>query len=250
MRRPQQRTNPRLTFYTTLKPIFMLVFFQSFKFGCVVKNTFFCAATNSGHIIIIALRRWYGLMFSLWIDDIVSFNNRYIDSDLWIVTPLLITTVCVCFHVQLVVQAGLFHGSELLCKVVTTSEVTVCSEPLWDQKLEFDINVADLPRMSRLCFALYAVIEKAKKPRGTKKKNKKAVSPSWCFQAFVYNLWVSRQVLGLVGVKLLASTNRSVSSPVCSVHSQCVCCVGVFLLLCLVVQVYSVATLRLTFHPL
>uniref|UniRef100_A0A671U0C0 phosphatidylinositol-4,5-bisphosphate 3-kinase n=1 Tax=Sparus aurata TaxID=8175 RepID=A0A671U0C0_SPAAU len=78
---------------------------------------------------------------------------------------------------KLVVQAGLFHGSELLCKVVTSSEVTVSSEPLWDQKLEFDINVADLPRMSRLCFALYAVIEKAKKPRGTKKKNKKADCP-------------------------------------------------------------------------
>uniref|UniRef100_A0A667WCE5 phosphatidylinositol-4,5-bisphosphate 3-kinase n=1 Tax=Myripristis murdjan TaxID=586833 RepID=A0A667WCE5_9TELE len=78
---------------------------------------------------------------------------------------------------KLVVQAGLFHGSELLCKVVTSSEVAVCSEPLWDQKLEFDINVADLPRMSRLCFALYAVIEKAKKPRGTKKKNKKADCP-------------------------------------------------------------------------
>lgn len=74
------------------------------------------------------------------------------------------------------VQAGLFHGSELLCKMMTSSEVTVCSEPLWDQRLEFDINVSDLPRMSRLCFALYAVIEKAKKPRGTKKKNKKAVS--------------------------------------------------------------------------
>uniref|UniRef100_A0A3B4WAV4 phosphatidylinositol-4,5-bisphosphate 3-kinase n=1 Tax=Seriola lalandi dorsalis TaxID=1841481 RepID=A0A3B4WAV4_SERLL len=78
---------------------------------------------------------------------------------------------------KLVVQAGLFHGSELLCKVVTSSEVTVGSEPLWDQKLEFDINVADLPRMSRLCFALYAVIEKTKKPRGTKKKNKKADCP-------------------------------------------------------------------------
>uniref|UniRef100_A0A8C6PMH4 phosphatidylinositol-4,5-bisphosphate 3-kinase n=1 Tax=Nothobranchius furzeri TaxID=105023 RepID=A0A8C6PMH4_NOTFU len=72
--------------------------------------------------------------------------------------------------------AGLFHGSELLCKVVTSSEVTVCSEPLWDQKLDFDINVSDLPRMSRLCFALYAVIEKTKKPRGTKKKNKRLPS--------------------------------------------------------------------------
>ncbi|XP_038161832.1 phosphatidylinositol 4,5-bisphosphate 3-kinase catalytic subunit delta isoform isoform X2 [Cyprinodon tularosa] len=78
---------------------------------------------------------------------------------------------------KLVVQAGLFHGSELLCKMMTSTEVTVCSEPLWDQRLEFDINVSDLPRMSRLCFALYAVIEKAKKPRGTKKKNKKADCP-------------------------------------------------------------------------
>ncbi|KAM6924759.1 phosphatidylinositol 4,5-bisphosphate 3-kinase catalytic subunit delta isoform 1-T2 [Xenentodon cancila] len=78
---------------------------------------------------------------------------------------------------KLVVQAGLYHGSELLCKVVTSSEVAVSSEPLWDQRLEFDINVSDLPRMSRLCFALYAVIEKTKKPRGTKKKNKKADCP-------------------------------------------------------------------------
>ncbi|KAJ8360786.1 hypothetical protein SKAU_G00173110 [Synaphobranchus kaupii] len=81
---------------------------------------------------------------------------------------------------KLVVQAGLFHGSELLCKMVTSNEVGVSSEPLWDQKLEFDIGVGDLPRMTRLCFALYAVIEKSKKPRSTKKKNKKADCPlSW-----------------------------------------------------------------------
>ncbi|XP_036387952.1 phosphatidylinositol 4,5-bisphosphate 3-kinase catalytic subunit delta isoform [Megalops cyprinoides] len=81
---------------------------------------------------------------------------------------------------KLVVTAGLFHGSELLCKMVTSSEVSVCSEPVWDQKLEFEINVSDLPRMTRLCFALYAVIEKSKKPRSTKKKNKKADCPlSW-----------------------------------------------------------------------
>ncbi|KAG7477551.1 hypothetical protein MATL_G00070830 [Megalops atlanticus] len=81
---------------------------------------------------------------------------------------------------KLVVTAGLFHGSELLCKMVTSNEVGVCSEPVWDQKLEFDISVGDLPRMTRLCFALYAVIEKSKKPRSTKKKNKKADCPlSW-----------------------------------------------------------------------
>uniref|UniRef100_A0A8C9AJZ1 phosphatidylinositol-4,5-bisphosphate 3-kinase n=1 Tax=Prolemur simus TaxID=1328070 RepID=A0A8C9AJZ1_PROSS len=78
---------------------------------------------------------------------------------------------------KLVVQAGLFHGNEMLCKTVSSSEVSVCSEPVWKQRLEFDINICDLPRMARLCFALYAVIEKAKKARSTKKKSKKAVGP-------------------------------------------------------------------------
>ncbi|XP_038677309.1 phosphatidylinositol 4,5-bisphosphate 3-kinase catalytic subunit delta isoform [Scyliorhinus canicula] len=78
---------------------------------------------------------------------------------------------------KLVVQAGLFHGNEMLCKTVSSHEVNVCSEPLWNQNLEFDINYCDLPRMTRLCFALYAVIEKAKKARSTKKKSKKADCP-------------------------------------------------------------------------
>uniref|UniRef100_A0A8C2GPZ3 phosphatidylinositol-4,5-bisphosphate 3-kinase n=1 Tax=Cyprinus carpio TaxID=7962 RepID=A0A8C2GPZ3_CYPCA len=86
------------------------------------------------------------------------------------------TTRHVSLVACLVVQAGLFHGSELLCKVVTSNEVSVCSEPVWDQKLVFDIGVSDLPRMSRLCFALYGVIEKTKK-RPTKKKNKRADCP-------------------------------------------------------------------------
>uniref|UniRef100_A0A8B9VF33 phosphatidylinositol-4,5-bisphosphate 3-kinase n=1 Tax=Anas zonorhyncha TaxID=75864 RepID=A0A8B9VF33_9AVES len=80
-------------------------------------------------------------------------------------------------RMKLVVQAGLFHGNEMLCKMVSSSEVNVCSEPVWKQRLDFDINICDLPRMARLCFALYAVIEKAKKARSTKKKSKKADCP-------------------------------------------------------------------------
>uniref|UniRef100_A0AAR2KLR4 phosphatidylinositol-4,5-bisphosphate 3-kinase n=1 Tax=Pygocentrus nattereri TaxID=42514 RepID=A0AAR2KLR4_PYGNA len=80
---------------------------------------------------------------------------------------------------KLVVQAGLFHGSELLCKVVTSSEVSVCSDPVWDQKLAFEINLCDLPRMSRLCFALYGVLEKTKKQRSTKKKKKADCPLAW-----------------------------------------------------------------------
>ncbi|XP_064423864.1 phosphatidylinositol 4,5-bisphosphate 3-kinase catalytic subunit delta isoform [Latimeria chalumnae] len=78
---------------------------------------------------------------------------------------------------KLVVQAGLFHGSEMLCKTVSSQEVNMCSEPCWNQKLEFDINICDLPRMTRLCFVLYGVLEKAKKARSTKKKSKKADCP-------------------------------------------------------------------------
>ncbi|XP_012889464.1 PREDICTED: phosphatidylinositol 4,5-bisphosphate 3-kinase catalytic subunit delta isoform isoform X3 [Dipodomys ordii] len=80
-------------------------------------------------------------------------------------------------RMKLVVQAGLFHGSEMLCKTVSSSEVSVSSEPVWQQRLEFDISVCDLPRMARLCFALYAVVEKTKKARSTKKKSKKADCP-------------------------------------------------------------------------
>uniref|UniRef100_A0A8B9TVU9 phosphatidylinositol-4,5-bisphosphate 3-kinase n=1 Tax=Anas platyrhynchos TaxID=8839 RepID=A0A8B9TVU9_ANAPL len=90
--------------------------------------------------------------------------------------PRGLTVFSYFFSPQLVVQAGLFHGNEMLCKMVSSSEVNVCSEPVWKQRLDFDINICDLPRMARLCFALYAVIEKAKKARSTKKKSKKAVS--------------------------------------------------------------------------
>lgn len=101
------------------------------------------------------------------------FSERFVKS----LIPLWYSGLCCCcFSAQLVVQAGLFHGSELLCKVVTSSEVSVCSDPVWDQKLSFDTPLCDLPRMTRLCFALYGVLDKPRKQRSTKKKNKKAVS--------------------------------------------------------------------------
>ncbi|XP_043919061.1 phosphatidylinositol 4,5-bisphosphate 3-kinase catalytic subunit delta isoform [Protopterus annectens] len=80
-------------------------------------------------------------------------------------------------ELKLVVTAGLFFGSEQLCKTVSSSEVNLSSEPVWNQKLEFDISFCDIPRMARLCFALYVVVEKVKKSRSTKKKSKKADCP-------------------------------------------------------------------------
>uniref|UniRef100_A0A673XAM9 phosphatidylinositol-4,5-bisphosphate 3-kinase n=1 Tax=Salmo trutta TaxID=8032 RepID=A0A673XAM9_SALTR len=61
------------------------------------------------------------------------------------------------------VRAGLFHGTELLCKPAVSSESSGRSEHVWNSTLEFDITVSDLPRMTRLCFAVYAVMDKVKK---------------------------------------------------------------------------------------
>ncbi|XP_061683150.1 phosphatidylinositol 4,5-bisphosphate 3-kinase catalytic subunit beta isoform isoform X2 [Syngnathoides biaculeatus] len=67
------------------------------------------------------------------------------------------------------VRAGLFHGTELLCKPAVSTETCGRSEHMWkDSILEFDISVCDLPRMTRLCFAIYAVMDKVKKQKSTK----------------------------------------------------------------------------------
>uniref|UniRef100_A0A8C0X1K8 Phosphatidylinositol 4,5-bisphosphate 3-kinase catalytic subunit beta isoform n=1 Tax=Castor canadensis TaxID=51338 RepID=A0A8C0X1K8_CASCN len=71
------------------------------------------------------------------------------------------------------VRAGLFHGTELLCKAIVSSETSGKNDHIWNEPLEFDINICDLPRMARLCFAVYAVLDKVKT-----KKSTKAINPS------------------------------------------------------------------------
>uniref|UniRef100_A0A4W4EWV8 Phosphatidylinositol 4,5-bisphosphate 3-kinase catalytic subunit beta isoform n=1 Tax=Electrophorus electricus TaxID=8005 RepID=A0A4W4EWV8_ELEEL len=66
------------------------------------------------------------------------------------------------------VRAGLFHGTELLGKVAVSSESSGRSEHVWNKALEFDLSICDIPRMSRLCFAIYAVMDKVKKQKSTK----------------------------------------------------------------------------------
>uniref|UniRef100_A0AAY4D9V2 phosphatidylinositol-4,5-bisphosphate 3-kinase n=1 Tax=Denticeps clupeoides TaxID=299321 RepID=A0AAY4D9V2_9TELE len=71
-------------------------------------------------------------------------------------------------------QAGLFHGAELLGKPAVSSDSSGRLEHLWNTTLEFDVAVSDLPRMSRLCFAIYAVMDKVKKqPKSIKTPHSK-----------------------------------------------------------------------------
>ncbi|XP_066508546.1 phosphatidylinositol 4,5-bisphosphate 3-kinase catalytic subunit beta isoform-like isoform X1 [Hoplias malabaricus] len=66
------------------------------------------------------------------------------------------------------VRAGLFHGTEMLCKTAVSNEISGRSEYVWNRTLEFDISICDLPRMARLCFTIYAVMDKVKKQKSTK----------------------------------------------------------------------------------
>ena len=72
---------------------------------------------------------------------------------------------------QVHVRAGLFHGTELLCKTIVSSEISGKNDHIWNEPLEFDINTCDLPRMARLCFAVYAVLDKVKTKKSTKTIN-------------------------------------------------------------------------------
>lgn len=72
---------------------------------------------------------------------------------------------------QVHVRAGLFHGTELLCKTTVSTEISGRSDHVWNEVLEFEINVCDLPRMARLCFAVYAVMDKMKTKKSTKAMN-------------------------------------------------------------------------------
>lgn len=72
---------------------------------------------------------------------------------------------------QVHVRAGLFHGTELLCKTIVSTEISGRSDHIWNEVLEFEINVCDLPRMARLCFAVYAVMDKMKTKKSTKSMN-------------------------------------------------------------------------------
>uniref|UniRef100_A0A4W3JP18 phosphatidylinositol-4,5-bisphosphate 3-kinase n=1 Tax=Callorhinchus milii TaxID=7868 RepID=A0A4W3JP18_CALMI len=75
--------------------------------------------------------------------------------------------VVVC-HLPHEVRAGIFHGTELLSKSVVSTEVSGKNDLVWNEILDFEINLCDLPRMSRLCFAVYGVMDKVKKQKSTK----------------------------------------------------------------------------------
>ena len=55
--------------------------------------------------------------------------------------------------VQLFVRAGIYHGMEPICPIEETKHVD-SGRPKWDQVLDFDLKLLDIPRAAKLCLGL------------------------------------------------------------------------------------------------
>lgn len=74
--------------------------------------------------------------------------------------------------------ACVYHGDEPMCQVGSTrpklQDTTENAVWHWNENIEFDIDVKDLPRGSRLCLGIYAVYGgKAKKQKKANKEVRK-----------------------------------------------------------------------------
>jgi phosphatidylinositol-4,5-bisphosphate 3-kinase len=64
---------------------------------------------------------------------------------------------------ELGVRAGLFHGGRSLCEsrdsetIFVRGSIESSLSAEWNQTLQFDIRICDIPRMARLCFVVYQV---------------------------------------------------------------------------------------------
>ncbi|KAL3181548.1 hypothetical protein MRX96_040708 [Rhipicephalus microplus] len=92
---------------------------------------------------------------------------------------------------KLAVEAGLYHGTELLCETRRTNECAVnddgqCS---WDQELEFKLPVQDVPNAARLCLVMYEV---TKGTKGGAQRSRRRVGPVSERFAFCITITITR----------------------------------------------------------
>ena len=88
------------------------------------------------------------------------FSNQLMS--LWKVESLFRIRVLLATYVnvkdvdKIYVKAGIYHGAEALCEEKLTKNV-VPQTPRWNELLEFDIYIPDIPRNARLCFSICAI---------------------------------------------------------------------------------------------
>ena len=93
--------------------------------------------------------------------------------------------------IQVCMRAGIYHGGQILCQHKNTKEVFVENGlASFDEPLTFDLQVADIPRMARLCFLLYCVVDRKGKG-GKNTLGKKAKDGRQVSSLILRNIWKS-----------------------------------------------------------
>lgn len=137
----------------------------------------------------LTLRKNKGKYQSSWaIDDLFSFKicaicrlntdvNRSVEvsSKFFMFSIYFAIFKYLFFFFKVGVQAGLFHGGKPLCESQKTTEKVVSKEGNveFEEELQFDIQISNVPRMARLCFAIYEMSKTAKGVKARKLKEKK-----------------------------------------------------------------------------
>lgn len=88
-----------------------------------------------------------------------------------VIYKLFFCKCCYFVCLQVCVRAGIYHGSEALCDIQCT-QPEGGSNPSWNQFLDFDLNVHNMPRMARLCLVIYSVCLDRRKTKSRKREVK------------------------------------------------------------------------------
>lgn len=71
----------------------------------------------------------------------------------------------VYFVSQIYIKTGIYHGTEPLCPIRDTKRVE-SNNPKWNEWLDYDLYIPDIPRCARLCLSICSVSKKQKKKVG------------------------------------------------------------------------------------
>lgn len=88
------------------------------------------------------------------------------------------------FSFKVGIQVGIFHGGKPLCESQKTVENVVSKEGRVDfeEEIQFDIQISNIPRMARLCFAIYEISKSAKGVKARKVKDSKQVCSKFIYK--------------------------------------------------------------------
>ncbi len=56
-------------------------------------------------------------------------------------------------------RTAIYHGCESICQPVCTSTGAQADSATWNEILEFNIPITDMPRAAKICFVIFSATE-------------------------------------------------------------------------------------------